>query len=41
MDYFFCANQDLLIQHTLDVMHHEKNLIEHVMNVMFGEVDTI
>jgi hypothetical protein len=41
MNYFSCANQDLLIQHTLDVMHHEKNLIEHVMNIMFGEGDTI
>jgi hypothetical protein len=32
---------DLLIRHTLDVMHCEKNLIEHVMNIMFGEEDTV
>lgn len=25
---------------TLNVMHYEKNLIEHVMNIMFGEGDT-
>jgi hypothetical protein len=27
--------------HTLNVMHYKKNLIEHVMNIMFGEGDTI
>jgi hypothetical protein len=32
---------DLLIRHTLDVMHCEKNLIEHLMNIMFGEKDTV
>ena len=32
---------DLLIRHTLDVMHCEKNLIEHLMNIMFGEEVTV
>jgi hypothetical protein len=41
MNCFPCANQDLLIQRTLDVMHCEKNLIEHVMNIMFGKGDII
>ncbi len=41
MNYFSCANQDLLIQHTLNVMQCEKKLIEHVVNIIFGDGDTI
>ena len=33
--------QDLLIRHTLDVMHCEKNIAENVMKTIFGEKDTI
>lgn len=33
--------QDLLIRHTLDVMHCEKNIAENVMKTIFGEKDTL
>jgi hypothetical protein len=36
----FFTNQDF-ISHTLNVMHFEKNLIKHVMNIMFGKDDTM
>ena len=38
---FMLLLQDLLIRHTSDVMHCEKNIIEHLMNIMFGEEDTV
>jgi hypothetical protein len=31
--------QDLLIRHTLDVMHCEKNLCENIIKTLFGETD--
>jgi hypothetical protein len=33
--------QDLLVKHTLDVMHYEKNVCENMIKVIFGEKDTI
>jgi len=33
--------QDLLVRHTLDVMHCEKNVRENMIKVIFGEKDTI
>ena len=30
----------LLVRHTLDVMHCEKNVCENIMKTMFGEKDT-
>ena len=33
--------QDLLIRHTLDVMHCEKNITENIMKTIFGEKDTL
>ena len=32
--------QDLLIQHTVDVMHTEKNIAENILKTLFGEKDT-
>ncbi len=34
------TNRDFIC-HTLNVMHFEKNLIKHVMNIMFGKGDTM
>lgn len=31
--------QDLLIRHTIDVMHCEKNLCENIMRTILGEAD--
>ena len=33
--------QDLLIRHTLDVMHSEKNIAENIMKTIFGKKDTL
>jgi hypothetical protein len=33
--------QDLLIRHTLDVMHCEKNIVENITKTIFGEKDTL
>ena len=30
----------LLVRHTLDVMHCEKNVCENIMKTLFGEKDT-
>lgn len=35
----FNVVQDLLIRHTLDVMHCEKNLCENIIKTLFGETD--
>jgi hypothetical protein len=35
----FNVMQDLLIRHTLDVMHCEKNLCENIIKTLFGETD--
>ena len=35
----FNVVQDLLIRHTLDVMHGEKNLCENIIKTLFGETD--
>ena len=33
--------QDLLINHTIDVMHTEKNICENMIRTIFGEKDTV
>lgn len=35
----FNVMQDLLIRHTLDVMHCEKNLCENIVKTLLGETD--
>ncbi len=33
--------QHLLVRHTLDVMHCEKNICENMIKTIFGEKDTM
>ncbi len=35
-----CMSQFLLVRHTLNMMHYEKNISENMFKVIFGEKDT-
>jgi hypothetical protein len=41
INQFWVLWQLILVMHTLDVMHCEKNIGENILKVIFGENDSV